>query len=65
MLQSFYEEYMVNEVTMYDSKFDFMKHLYKIEYPSYRDREQDPSEKGALSNFSDNEVYISENSKNI
>ncbi|MBN2858187.1 MAG: 6-bladed beta-propeller [Candidatus Delongbacteria bacterium] len=59
------EEFMINEITLYDSKFDFVKHLYKIEYPFSRDKEQDPYAKGALSAFSDNEVYISEKSKNV
>jgi len=57
------KEYMIEEVAMYDNKFNFIKHLYKLEYDSKNDIEHDPSELGSVAAFSDSVIYISENSK--
>lgn len=54
---------MINDVTLYDENFNFEKSLYQIEYPYNRDVENDPTEKGYASAFSDSLVYVSENSK--
>ncbi len=57
------KEYMLEEVAMFDNKFNFMKHLYKLEYDSKNDIEHDPSELGSVAAFCDSVIYISENSK--
>jgi len=57
------KEYMIEEVALFDNKFNFIKHLYKLEYDSKNDIEHDPSELGSVAAFSDSVIYISENSK--
>ncbi|HQO08888.1 MAG TPA: hypothetical protein PLK90_02305 [Clostridiales bacterium] len=57
--------FFVDEVTLYNEKFDFVKYFSMIEYESKENVDHDPTEFGTKVAFSDSILYLYKNSKDV